>query len=77
MGIFNWFRERREFAEEKELRVQKRLRSEEPALLDSLSSIFTGLGGGIHQVGRIEAEVVEQMKRERRQMKLYGRVLKK
>jgi len=63
--MFKWLRERREFREEKERRVQERLRSEEPALIDSLTSMFTGLGGGIHQAGRVEEEVEKEMKRER------------
>lgn len=77
MPVFRWLTERKAFVRKKALRVQERLRSEEPALLDSFSSMFTGLGGRTHQAGRIEAEVEEEMKREQRQMKMFGRVLKK
>jgi len=65
MGIFNWLRKRREFRDEKERRVRRRLRSEAPALIDCLTSAFTGLGGRTHQAGRIEAEVEEEMRKER------------
>jgi len=66
MGVIRWLRERREYREEFERRVHERLQHEEPALVDSLTSIFTGLGGRIHQVGRVEAEVEAEMKREKR-----------
>lgn len=65
MGIIKWLREQREFRQKRGRRVNERLRSEKPAAIDSLTSVFTGLGGGVHQVGRIEAEVEEEMKRER------------